>query len=128
MRLALWLMFISSCIAEAAGIDTQCDQALCWQVAPVVCVADQKSDSCQLDFQLSWQHPEPISLCAEWKGQSFYCWQQQTSGQLQYQLELDGPGELQLQVNGQARLTRQLSVLSRQPSRKRRLVAPWSVF
>jgi len=128
MRPALWIFLVGSHVAQAASIDTQCDQALCWQIAPVVCVADHRSDRCQLDFRLSWQHPEPISLCAELEGQSLHCWQQQTSGELSYQVQLEGPSLLHLKAGSETRLTRQLSVLSRQPERKRRLVAPWSVF
>ena len=128
MRSALWLILLVHTAAQAAPADAQCDQTLCWQIAPVVCVANQKSDSCQLDFRLSWQHSEPVSVCAELAGQPLHCWQQQTSGQLRYQAQLAGPGQLQLSVNGEPRLTQQLSVLSRQPGRKRRLVAPWSVF
>ena len=109
-------------------MDAQCDQTLCWQIAPVVCVANQKSDSCQLDFRLSWQHPEPISLCAELEGLPLHCWQQQTSGELSYQAQIEGSALLLLRSDGQPRLSRELSVLSRQPARKRRLVAPWSVF
>lgn len=105
-----------------------CDQSLCWQVEPVVCIANQQDDNCQLDFRLSWQHPQPVSVCAELGGQQLQCWRQQTSGQLSYQAQLEGPDQLQLSVDGKPRLTQQLSVLSRQPGRKRRLVAPWSVF
>lgn len=128
MRSAVWLTLLWSGLSQAAPTDTACDRTLCWQVQPVVCIANQTADSCQLDFQLSWQHPQPISVCAELAGQSLHCWQQQTSGQLQYQAQLRGPDQLHLMVDGKPRLTRKLSVLSRQPDRKRRLVAPWSVF
>ena len=128
MRCALWLTLLVHTVAQAAPADAQCDQTLCWQIAPVVCVANQKSDSCQLDFRLSWQHPEPISLCAELKGLPLHCWQQQTSGELSYQAQIEGSALLLLRSDGQPRLSRELSVLSRQPARKRRLVAPWSVF
>jgi hypothetical protein len=128
MRIVLLLTLFCGCMVHAAPADTQCDQALCWQVQPVVCIANQTADRCQLDFQLSWQHPQPISVCAALAGESLHCWQQQTSGQLLYQAQLDGPSQLNLMVDGKPRLTRQLSVLSRQPERKRRLVAPWSVF
>ncbi len=128
MRSALWLILLVHTVAQAAPADAQCDQTLCWQIAPVVCIANQKSDSCQLDFRLSWQHPEPISLCAELEGLSLHCWQQQTSGELSYQAQIEGSALLLLRSDGQPRLSRELSVLSRQPARKRRLVAPWSVF
>ncbi|WP_031570092.1 DUF3019 domain-containing protein [Rheinheimera texasensis] len=128
MRSALWLILLVHTVAQAAPADAQCDQTLCWQIAPVVCIANQKSDSCQLDFRLSWQHPEPISLCAELEGLSLHCWQQQTSGELSYQAQIEGSAQLLLRSDGHPRLSRELSVLSRQPARKRRLVAPWSVF
>ena len=128
MRAVVLFTLLWSGLVQAIQSDAQCDRALCWQVQPVVCIANQTADSCALDFQLSWQHPQPISVCAELAGQSLHCWQQQTSGRLQYQAQLDGPGQLHLLVDGKMRLSRQLSVLSRQPDRKRRLVAPWSVF
>lgn len=128
MRCALWLILLVHSAAQAAVADPQCNQNLCWEIAPVVCVADQNADRCQLDFHLSWQHPEPISLCAELEGLPLHCWQQQTSGELSYQAQLEGSALLLLRDEQQPRLSRELSVLSRQPTRKRRLVAPWSVF
>lgn len=124
----LWLLLLGMTMAQAKAADAQCDRLLCWQIAPVVCVADQTAGSCQLDFRLSWQHPEPISLCAALDGKSLQCWQQQTSGELSYQANLDGHMVIDLRDGADIRLSRELSVLSRQPARKRRLVAPWSVF
>jgi hypothetical protein len=65
MRAVVLFTMLWSGLVQAMQSDAQCDRALCWQVQPVVCIANQTADSCALDFQLSWQHPQPISVCAE---------------------------------------------------------------
>lgn len=133
MQFRCWLplLWLAVCRAGAAVPDPSqqhCSNQLCWQIEPTVCIADQSTDSCKLDFQLSWQSATPVSVCAELAGQSLHCWQQQASGQLRHQTELEGPILLSLHSDGKTVLTQELSVLSRQPNRRKRLVAPWSVF
>ena len=101
MRSVVLLTMLWSGLVQAMQSDAQCDRALCLAgFNPSFVLRIQTADSCQLDFQLSWQHPQPISVCAELAGQSLHCWQQQTSGRLQYQAQLDGPGQLHLLVDG----------------------------
>lgn len=124
----MWLVLCPAAAAVAEPAQSHCNSQLCWQIEPTVCIAEQSSDSCKLDFQLSWHSSTPVSVCAELAGQSLHCWQQQASGRLRHQTELDGPTLLSLHSDGKQVLTQELSVLSRQPNRRKRLVAPWSVF
>ena len=106
----------------------QCQQQLCWQVEPTVCVSNQSTEQCALTFNLRWSSVDPLSVCAELSDEPLQCWHQQKSGELTHQIVLAGPQQLALRVDGKTRLVEQLSVLSRQPDRRKRLVAPWSVF
>lgn len=120
-----FLLVVSSC---AVAQNEQCTPQLCWQVEPTVCISDQTEGQCALQFNLRWSSQQPLSVCAELSDEPLQCWVGQTSGQLTYQTVLAGPSQLQLSVDGETKLEKQLSVLSRQPARRKRLVAPWSVF
>ena len=112
----------------AVAQNDQCTPQLCWQVEPTVCISDQTNGQCDLTFNLRWNSQQPLSVCAELSDEPLYCWVGQTSGQLTHQTLIAGPQQLQLSVDGETKLAKQLSVLSRQPARRKRLVAPWSVF
>ena len=122
-----WMLIsLSSFGAEATPA---CSQNICWQVAPSVCLQDKQQNECQLPLQLSWQSQSPLSLCAYLDEQELACWSAKQQGTLQQALTLEGPASLELRdVQQQVLLQQQLTVLSRQPERRRRLVAPWSVF
>ena len=55
-------------------------------------------------------------------------WQQARQGQWQQLLSWPGKTEVRLQNDTRVLLQKELIVLSRQPEKRRRLVAPWSVF
>ncbi len=123
----IWMIISFSCFAAKAA--SPCGQNICWQVAPSVCLQDQQQKNCQLPLQLHWQSQSPLSLCAYLDEQELACWSAKKQGALQQALTLDGPANLELRdVRQQVLLQQQLTVLSRQPERRRRLVAPWSVF
>lgn len=124
----LVVISILSLLVSAANAATPCDKAICWQVAPSVCLVDQQQRPCQLDLSLQWQSALPQSVCVFLDDQQLDCWQAQTEGQWRQQLQLTGPAKLELRDQQQVLLQQQLTVLSRQPERRRRLVAPWSVF
>ena len=122
------LMLLSFCSLTVKAAPP-CGQNICWQVAPSVCLQDQQQNNCQLPLQLSWQSQSPLSLCAYLDEQELACWSAKQQGALQQALVLDGPASLELRdVQQQVLVQQQLTVLSRQPERRRRLVAPWSVF
>lgn len=106
----------------------QCTSQLCWQIEPTVCVSDNSASPCPLTFSLHWQSKLPAAVCAELAGESLKCWTNQSAGELTHQTLLTEPLLLQLSINGEIQLRQQLSLLSRQPARRKRLVAPWSVF
>ncbi len=106
-----------------------CPETICWQVTPQVCLVDQQQQLCQLELSLSWQSQQQLSLCVYLDQQQLSCWSAQRQGQLKSAVGLTGPAILQLRdPKQQVLLSQQLNVLSRQPERRRRLVAPWSVF
>ena len=107
-----------------------CSKTLCIDVQPSVCLVGEKGQkSCQLDFTLTWQSEQPRDLCVYAGSTQLQCWQQQRSGQSQHQLALESPISLEFRDAQQQLLAQQsLTILSRQPERRRRLVAPWSVF
>lgn len=123
----IWMILSFSCFAAEAA--KPCTQNICWQVAPSVCLQDQQQNNCQLPLQLYWQSQSPLSLCAYLDEQELACWSAKQQGTLRQALTLNGPANLELRdVQQQVLLQQQLTVLSRQPERRRRLVAPWSVF
>lgn len=106
-----------------------CQQSLCWQVTPQVCLVDKQQQLCQLELSLSWQSHLQQSLCVYLDQQQLSCWSNQQQGQYHATVSLAGSALLQLRnLNQQVLLSQPLNVLSRQPERRRRLVAPWSVF
>lgn len=107
-----------------------CAKAFCVTVEPTVCLMQQKGQkSCQLAFTLQWQSQSPLDLCVYAGQQQLQCWQQQREGTGQHKLVLDAPLSLEFRDSQQQLLAQQpLTILSRQPERRRRLVAPWSVF
>jgi hypothetical protein len=106
-----------------------CQQPLCWQVTPQVCLVDRQQQLCQLELSLSWQSQQQQSLCVYLDQQQLSCWLTQQQGHYKTTVGLAGPAILQLRdLNQQVLLSQHLTVLSRQPERRRRLVAPWSVF
>ncbi len=121
---------ISVWIGSTTLYAAPCNQVLCIEVQPSVCIVSEKGQKdCPLDFQLKWQSNTPQDLCVYAGQQKLQCWLQQTHGQGQHQLVLDAPLSLEFRDAQQQLLAQQsLTILSRQPERRRRLVAPWSVF
>jgi hypothetical protein len=125
----LVVISILSLLAGALNAATPCDKAVCWQVAPTVCLVDQQQRPCQLEISMHWQSQVPQSVCVYLDDQQLDCWTTVNQGKWQQQLQLTGPARLELRnQQQQVLLQQQLTVLSRQPERRRRLVAPWSVF
>lgn len=125
----LVVISILGLLAGAVNAATPCDKTVCWQVAPTVCLVDQQQRPCQLSLSLQWHSALPQSVCVYLDEQQMDCWHALNQGQWQQQLQLTGPARLELRnQQQQVLLQQQLTVLSRQPERRRRLVAPWSVF
>lgn len=125
----LVVISILGLLAGAVNAATPCDKTACWQVAPTVCLVDQQQRPCELALSLQWQSALPQSVCIYLDEQQLDCWRAVKQGQWQQQLQLTGPARLELRNQQQhVLLQQQLTVLSRQPERRRRLVAPWSVF
>jgi hypothetical protein len=106
----------------------ECRAELCWSVSPAFCVSAKPEQSCEAELRVSWNSSKAEDLCLYFAQQQMRCWQQQQQGQWQQQLSWSGATEVSLQNDTQVLLNKELIVLSRQPERRRRLVAPWSVF
>ena len=112
----------------AAEHTVPCNTAICWTVEPAVCVVDKQQNQCEMALSMSWQSQQPRDLCAFLDDKQLQCWQQQSQGSWQQSLQLKHNSLLQLREQQQPILEQTLTILSRQPERRRRLVAPWSVF
>ncbi len=120
------LVFSSGILA--AEHTAPCLAAVCWVVEPTVCVVDKQQAQCEMALTLHWQSQQPRSLCAYLDETQLQCWHQQQQGSWQQTLQLKQNSVLQLREQQQLVLQQSLTILSRQPDRRRRLVAPWSVF
>lgn len=120
------LVFSSGVLA--AEHTAPCFAAVCWVVEPTVCIVDKQKSECEMALSLNWQSEQPRSLCAFLDDTQLQCWQQQQQGSWQQKLQLKRNSVLQLREAQQPVLEQSLTILSRQPDRRRRLVAPWSVF
>lgn len=77
---------------------------------------------------MSWSSRKAEHLCLYFAQQQMQCWQHAKQGEWQQVLSWSGKTEVRLQHEHDVLLRKELIVLSRQPEKRRRLVAPWSVF
>ncbi len=126
--LQFFAVLVFSSGLNAAEHTAPCLDAVCWVVEPTVCVVDKQPAQCTMAITLHWQSQQPRSLCAFLDDTQLQCWQQQQQGRWQQSLELKQNSVLQLREQQHLVLEQSLTILSRQPERRRRLVAPWSVF
>lgn len=125
-RLWLFSFLMLACTVQAAS--SQCAGDVCWTVTPLVCVTAEQEQQCHTDITVNWSSDRATDLCLVLAGQTQLCWQQATAGQWHKALNWQG-SVLSLQnMEQQVVLQTQLSVLSRQPARRRRVAAPWSIF
>ncbi len=106
----------------------ECRAELCWSVSPAFCVSATPEQSCEAELKVSWNSSKAEDLCLYFAQQQMRCWRQEQQGQWQQLLSWSGATEVRLQNDTQVLLHKELMVLSRQPEKRRRLVAPWSVF
>ncbi len=123
----LGLLFAANMLLATAQLP-ECNAQLCWSVSPAFCVATTSQQECEARLTVSWSSSKAESLCLHVAQQQMQCWQQATQGQWQQELSWPGKAEVTLQNEHQVLLRKELMVLSRQPEKRRRLVAPWSVF
>lgn len=106
----------------------ECRAELCWSVSPAFCVSATVEQSCEAQLTISWTSKKAQDLCVYLAQQQMQCWQQAQQGHWQQMLSWSGKAEVRLQNDSEVLLQKELIVLSRQPEKRRRLVAPWSVF
>lgn len=106
----------------------ECRAELCWSVSPAFCVSATPDQQCEAELKVSWSSNKAQNLCLYFAQEKMQCWQQAQQGQWQQLLSWPGKTEVRLQNDAQVLLQKELIVLSRQPEKRRRLVAPWSVF
>lgn len=129
MQRLLLLTVLTGFSAVASASQPQaCESGLCWTVSPVICVTQQAEQSCQTELYVSWQSAEPQNLCLYLAEQQLECWQQVRKGIWQQHTSWQ-PASLSLRnAEQQTLLETELHILSRQPARRRRIAAPWSIF
>lgn len=124
------LLFAGVLMCSSTLHAAPCAKAFCVTVEPTVCLMQQKGQkTCSLAFKIQWQSQLPLDVCVYAGPRQLQCWEQQREGTGQHELVLDAPLSLEFRDAHQQLLAQQpLTILSRQPERRRRLVAPWSVF
>ncbi|MCC5827269.1 DUF3019 domain-containing protein [Alkalimonas sp.] len=105
-----------------------CETDLCWSASPVLCIASVQGERCEAELKVVWSSPEPVDLCLYLADEALSCWQQQQQGQWSSHLIWPEQASLTLRDTDKVYLDEMLKTVSRQPKRRRRLVAPWSVF
>jgi len=127
LRCWLALLFVFSSGSMADSADDQCREPLCWQVSPIVCVADKLEQGCEAELRVIWFSDTPRTVCLYLAEQAQRCWQEATSGQWRQQVDWR-QGWLSLRQQQQILLSTELQVLSRQPAKRRRISGAWSIF
>lgn len=123
----LGLLFAGNMLLVNAQ-DPECRAELCWSVSPAFCVSATVEQRCEAKLTMSWYSKKTENLCVYFAKEQMHCWQQAKQGQWQQQVSWSGKTEIRLQNDNHVLLQKELIVLSRQPEKRRRLVAPWSVF
>ncbi|MDX1677168.1 DUF3019 domain-containing protein [Arsukibacterium sp.] len=127
LRCGFLLLLLISQTSQADSAADSCAEPLCWQVSPIVCVADKIEQGCQAELRVIWFSDTPRTVCLYLAEQAERCWQQATSGQWQQQINWQ-QGWLSLRQQQQVLLSTELLVLSRQPAKRRRISGAWSIF
>jgi hypothetical protein len=123
----LGLLFAGNMLLATAH-PPECRAELCWSVSPAFCVSATVEQNCEAMLTVSWNSSNAENICLYFAQQQMQCWQQAKQGQWQQSLSWPGKTQVRLQSGNQVLLQKELIVLSRQPEKRRRLVAPWSVF
>lgn len=123
----LGLLFAGNILLVTAQTP-ECRAELCWSVSPAFCVSATPDQQCEAQLNVSWSSNKAENVCLYFAQEKMQCWQQAQQGQWQQLLSWPGKTEVRLQNDTQVLLQKELIVLSRQPEKRRRLVAPWSVF
>ena len=126
-RCALTLLVGVSLCSQAEVTAADCAEPLCWQVSPIVCVADKLEQDCEAALRVIWFSDTPRTVCLYLAEQPERCWQEATSGQWQQQVNWQ-TGWLSLRQQQQVLLSIELQVLTRQPAKRRRISGAWSIF
>ncbi|MFC4653456.1 MULTISPECIES: DUF3019 domain-containing protein [Rheinheimera] len=121
-------LILTSQLWLAPAPQPECNQDLCWSVSPAFCISALPEQACEAQLSVQWQHSAALDLCLKLAQQELSCWQDARAGQWQQHIVWPENATLSLQQGGRVLLQKELVVLSRQPEKRRRLVAPWSVF
>jgi hypothetical protein len=113
----------------AGGVSAdECRTELCWSAMPVVCISSEQGATCEAELAVSWSNPVPIHLCLYLADEPLTCWPKQQYGQ--WSALIDWPDQAVLSLRSAEHILayETLITVSRKPKKRRRLVAPWSVF
>ena len=122
----LWLMLAMNGITAAQDANATCEAALCWNVSPQTCVAEQAEQNCTALLTVTWHSQTPQNVCLFIDDSQLQCWHNSSAGQWQQQMNWPN-AVLSLRHNNTPIIQTELNVLSRKPKR-RRIASPWSIF
>lgn len=123
----LWLMLAMNGITASQGALAPCEAALCWNISPQTCVAEQPGQDCTAMLTVHWVSATPQSLCLYLAESQLQCWQDASAGHWQKPHSWQNATLSLRQPNNTLVLQTELKVLSRKPMR-RRIASPWSIF
>lgn len=127
LRFLVILLLGVSLSSQADVAQADCTEPLCWQVSPIVCIADTLPQGCEAELRVVWFSDTPRTVCLYLAERAERCWQEATSGQWQQQVNWQ-TGWLSLRQQQHVLLSTELQVLSRQPVKRRRISGAWSIF
>lgn len=122
------VMIIVALLWPGAVSADECSTELCWSVRPVVCISAEQGERCEAELVITWISPVPVDLCLFLADELLTCWPEQLQGR--WSSSLLWPDQAMLTLRRAEHILAQetLKTVSRTPKRRRRLVAPWSVF
>lgn len=102
-----------------------------FELKPLICIAKEVGDSCQMQVKLSWQSNYPINLCLFQNEQKLKCWNKKQKVNENLSIILSEKSEFKLILPPPSQVVASQSVqINYQINQKyrRRLRAEWSIF
>lgn len=134
-RILLYAPILSYASCHHAAYANLSTETTYLQVEPKICITPTETNACQTTVVAYWRYYQPINVCLyrDHPVQTLQCWQEQTQGEMAFDINSTQhiTLTLQQQTNHEVLLTTQILVMSKrlrikQLRRKTRHV--WSIF
>lgn len=102
-----------------------------FELKPLICIAKEVGDRCQMQVNLSWQSSYPINLCLFQNEQKLKCWDNKQKVSENLSITLNEKSEFKLILPPPSQVLASQNVqINYQVNQKyrRRLRAEWSIF